>query len=58
MQKYKGSRRGCVELPYPDAKVVSILSIGGTIKYELIGESGLIDQRFWKMLGASLQQFF
>ena len=33
-----------VELPYPDAKVASILAVGGPIKYELREGSGLTDQ--------------
>ena len=40
-----------VELPYPDAKVASILAVGGPIKYELREGSGLTEQRILENVG-------
>ena len=47
-----------IDLPYPDAKVASVLAIGGPVKYELRDGCGLTDQWILDNTGAHIGKVF
>ena len=47
-----------VDLPYPDAKVASVLAIGGPVKYELMEGCGLTDEWVLNNTGAHIGRVF